>query len=152
MDDKALSFIHNSGLPGMKVMVYAFDPAGESAYLPHNSTVNSVMYTGTHDTPTFVQWLFEEATPEQRQYAMDYLRLREEEGYGWGVVAGAWAAASKLAIAPFQDILGLGADARVNHPGTIGPHNWSWRVRAEALNTEVSSRLHHLTRTYCRCL
>jgi len=136
----------------MKVMVYAFDPAGESAYLPHNSTPNSVMYTGTHDTPTFLQWLVEEATPEQRQYATDYLRLRESEGYGWGVIAGAWASTCTLAIAPFQDVLGLGGDARINLPGSTGPHNWSWRVRREAMNSDVAARLRSLTRTYRRCL
>ena len=152
LDAKALDFIKNSGLPGMKVMVYAFDPVAESAYLPHNGAANSVMYTGTHDTPTFLQWLFDEATPEQRQYAMDYLRLRADEGFGWGVIAGAWASPCKLAIAPFQDVLGLGADARVNHPGTMGTHNWSWRVRAEAINPEVAGMLRKVTRTYRRCL
>ena len=51
-----------------------------------------------------------------------------------------------------QDLLGLGADARMNAPGTMGTHNWSWRVRREALNPDVSSHLRHLTRVYRRCL
>lgn len=152
LDEHALSFIRNSGLPGMKVMVYAFDPVGESAYLPHNGVLNSVMYTGTHDTPTFVQWLFDEASEAERKYAIDYLRLRADEGFGWGVIAGAWASPCRLAIAPFQDVLGLGADARLNHPGTMGPLNWSWRVRGESMNREVASTLRHITRTYRRCL
>ena len=152
LDEAALAFVRKSGLPGMKILCYAFDTTAESAYMPHNCEPDSVIYTGTHDTPTFLQWLSEEATEEQRRFAINYLRLREDEGYGWGVIAGAWAAPSKLAIAPFQDVLGLGGDARVNLPGTTGPHNWSWRVRAEAFNSEVSSRLRHLTRTYRRCL
>jgi 4-alpha-glucanotransferase len=152
LDEAALSFVRKSGLPGMKILCYAFDTAAESAYLPYNCEPDSVIYTGTHDTPTFLQWLYEEATEEQRRWVIDYLRLREDEGYGWGVIAGAWAAPSKLAIAPFQDVLGLGGDARVNLPGTTGPHNWSWRVRREAFNSEVSSRLRHLTRIYRRCL
>ena len=73
----------------MKILVYAFDPVGESAYLPHNCPPQSVVYTGTHDTPTFVQWLFEEASPDERDYASDYLRLRPDEGFGWGAVCGA---------------------------------------------------------------
>lgn len=150
LDAEALGFIKNSGLPGMKVLLYAFDPNGDSAYLPHNCEKNDVMYTGTHDTPTFVQWMFAEADEASRAFAVDYLRLREDEGYGWGAVRAAWASPCALAIAPFQDVLGLGADARVNTPGTMGPHNWSWRVRAEAFNSEVAARLRHLTRLYRR--
>lgn len=150
LDAAAHDFIANSGLPGMKILVYAFDPAGESSYLPHNCPPDSVVYTGTHDTPTFVQWLFDEATPAQRQYASDYLRLRADEGFGWGGVSGAWAAPSRLAIAPLQDVLGLGADARVNFPGTSGPQNWSWRVRQDALNPDVSGHLGHITHVYRR--
>lgn len=150
LDADAYAFIHHSGLPGMRVLVYAFDPAGDSPYLPHNCPVDSVVYTGTHDTPTFVQWLFSEASPEERAYAFDYLRLRLEEGFGWGAVCGAWMSPSRLAIAPLQDILGLGADARVNFPGTMGAANWSWRVRADALNAEVADRLKKLTHIYRR--
>lgn len=152
LDADARAFIAESGLPGMKILVYAFDPAGESAYLPHNCPRNSVVYTGTHDTPTFVQWLFDEATPAEREYAFDYLTLREDEGFGWGGVRGAWAAPSLLAIAPMQDLLCLGADARTNAPGTMGQQNWSWRVRQDAFNRHVSTRLRKLTRTYRRCL
>ena len=49
-------------------------------------------------------------------------------------------------------MLGLGADARMNTPGTMGDHNWSWRVRSEALNPYVSGKLREITRTYRRCL
>lgn len=150
LDEKARAFIAGSGLPGMKVLVYAFDPSGTSDYLPHNCPRDAVIYTGTHDTPTFVQWLFSLASPAERDFALRYLRLREDEGFGWGAVCGAWAAPCDLAIAPLQDILGLGGDARVNTPGTAGPLNWSWRVRAEALNADVARRLGEVTRTYCR--
>ncbi len=150
LDDGARAFIAKSGLPGMKILVYAFDPVGESAYLPHNCPVNAVAYTGTHDTPTFVQWLFDEATEGERQYAFDYLRLREDEGFGWGAICGAWMSPCRLAIAPMQDLLGLGADARMNAPGTMGAENWSWRVREAALNPDVAQRMRHITRTYRR--
>lgn len=150
LDQAALDFIADCGLPGMKVLLYAFDPAGDSAYLPHNCGRNAVMYTGSHDTPTFVQWLFGQASEAERTFALEYLNLREEEGFGWGAVRGAWASPCALAIAPLQDVLGLGADARVNTPGTMGPHNWSWRVRAEALNSHVADQLRHLTRLYRR--
>lgn len=149
LDADALHFVRTCGVPGMKVMVFAFDPSGESAYLPHNCQGDCVAYTGTHDTPTFVQWLAE-GDPAATAYARSYLRLREEEGLGWGVIAGAWATGARLSIAPMQDVLGLGADARMNAPGTMGSHNWSWRVRAEALNDHVATRLRKLTEIYRR--
>ena len=139
-----------SGYPGMKIMQFAFDSREPGNYLPYTYPRNSVVYTGTHDTPTFVQWLFEQAAPAERDYAFDYLRLREDEGFGWGAVCGAWMSPCRLAIAPMQDLLGLGGDARINTPGSMGPHNWSWRVRAEALNPSVSGKLAKITRTYRR--
>ena len=149
LDEDCLKFVRECGIPGMKIMVFAFDTEAESAYLPHNCQANSVVYTGTHDTPTFVQWL-REGDKKSTRYATRYLRLREDEGMGWGAIAGAWATASRLAIAPMQDLLGLGADARMNAPGTTGPQNWSWRVREEAFNSFVSTKLLELTRTYRR--
>lgn len=150
LDDEVRAFIARSGLPGMKILVYAFDPVGESSYLPHNCPPDAVIYTGTHDTPTFVQWLFDESTEAERAYASDYLRLRQDEGFGWGAICGAWASPCRLAMAPFQDVLGLGADARINAPGTMGPLNWSWRVRAESLNPDVAGKLGKITKTYRR--
>ena len=150
LDESTREFIARSGLPGMKILVYAFDPVGESAYLPHNCPRDAVIYTGTHDTPTFVQWLFDEAAPAEREFASRYLRLRADEGFGWGALCGAWMSPCRLAVAPLQDVLGLGADARINAPGTMGPKNWSWRVRSAALNSDVSSRLREITRTYRR--
>lgn len=149
LDAECLKFVRNCGIPGMKIMVFAFDPKAESAYLPHNCQQNSVVYSGTHDTPTFVQWL-NEGDKDSTAYAVRYLRLREDEGLGWGVIAGAWSTASYLAIAPMQDVLGLGADARMNAPGTTGPQNWSWRVREDAFNDFVSGKLLELTRIYRR--
>ena len=102
-----------------------------------------MIYTGTHDTPTFVEWLFSIANEDQRHYAMDYLRLRDDEGYAWSSVC-------ELAMAPFQDVLGLGGDARMNLPGSMGGQNWSWRVRREAFNQNVADHLRHITWLYGR--
>lgn len=147
----AIEFIQNSGLPGMRVLTDAFnDLSGGSSFLPHKCIPDAVIYTGTHDTPTFVEWLFAMASEDQRRYAIDYLRLRDDEGYGWGVIAGAWGSVCNLAMAPLQDVLGLGGDARMNLPGSMGQHNWSWRVRREAFNNDVAKKLRHLTWLYGR--
>lgn len=151
LDADALKFVRTCGIPGMKVLVFAFDHLGESAYLPHNCEKFSVVYTGTHDTPTFMEFLTQ-GNPDQARFARQYLRLREDEGLGWGLIAGAWASGSYLAMAPLQDVLSLGADARMNTPGTSGDHNWSWRVRMDAFNPYVSGKLREITRTYRRCL
>ena len=87
-----------------------------------------------------MEWLFAIASEDQRRYAIDYLRLRDDEGYGWGVIAGAWGSVCNLAMAPLQDVLGLGGDARMNLPGSMGEHNWSWRVRREAFNDNVAQK------------
>lgn len=150
LDDRAVQFFADSGLPGMSVLVYAFSPDGENAYLPHNCPKNKVIYTTTHDCPTFLQWLEEEAGPEEKQFALDYLDLRLEDGLTWGALRGAWGSPCVLAVATLQDVLGLGADARTNLPGTSGPDNWSWRVREEALNDGVAQRLRRLTKTFGR--
>ena len=147
----AIEFIQNSGLPGMRVLTDAFnDLSGGSSFLPHRCVPGAVIYTGTHDTPTFVEWLFSIANEDQRHYAMDYLRLRDDEGYGWGVICGAWSSVCELAMAPFQDVLGLGGDARMNLPGSMGGQNWSWRVRREAFNQNVADHLRHITGLYGR--
>ena len=149
LDADARAFLPACSIPGMRVLTFAFDSGTENPYLPHNCPENSVAYTGTHDTPTFVQFL-SEAAPAVRDFAFRYLRLREDEGLGWGALAGVWGCPSRLAIAPLQDVLGLGRDARMNTPGTVSPDNWSWRVRQEALNCEVARRLRLLTETYGR--
>jgi 4-alpha-glucanotransferase len=150
LSEAAHAFVANSGLPTMAVLTDAFDPAYDNAFLPHNVAPNTVLYTSTHDTPTFYQFLMEQADSETRAFAIDYLRLQEAEGYTWGAIAGAFASPARLVVCPLQDILSLGGDARMNTPGTVGGSNWAWRVRKEALNEEVATHLRHLTQVYRR--
>lgn len=151
LSEGAVKFIQGCGIPGMKVLTDAFnDVGGSSDFLPHKGIPDSVMYTGTHDTPTFVQWYCDMATPEQRNYCTNYLHIHADEGIGWCAIAGAWISPCRLAMAPLQDVLGLGADSRMNFPGTVGSSNWSWRVRREALNNVVADRLHYVTGLYGR--
>jgi len=150
LDTKAHRFIEKSGLPGMSVLIYAFHPSGESVYLPHNIKPEKVVYTSTHDSPTFVDWLIREATIDEREFANSYLRLREDEGLSWGVIKSAWGTPAKIAMTTMQDILGLGADSRMNIPSTLGGLNWRWRVRGAALNMEVAERLREVTHVYGR--
>ena len=150
LDEAARAFFAEAGFPGMSVLVHAFDPDRDSLYLPHNIPENNVAYTSTHDSETFVQWLSETASERQRKFALSYLRLREDEGLAWGAVKAIWGSPASIAIAPLQDILGLGGDARMNIPGTVGGKNWRWRVRGDALNATVAETLREITQTYRR--
>ena len=78
------------------------------------------MYTGTHDTPTFVQWLFEQASPRERDFACDYLRLRGDEGFGWGAVCGAWASPVPAGRGPAPGPAGPGRGRPHQRPGHHG--------------------------------
>ena len=138
-----------SGYPGMKVLEFAFDPKEPSNYLPHTYTYNSVVYTGTHDNMTIRQW-FESATDEEVQFATDYMRLTEEEGFTWGVIRTAMASVSDTCIIPMQDYLDLGGEARMNFPGTLSDKNWTWRVKDGIINLYLAKRIAKMTKLYGR--
>ena len=138
-----------SGFPGMKVLEFAFDPKEPSNYLPHTYTYNSVVYTGTHDNMTIRQW-FESASEEEVKFAVDYMRLTEEEGITWGVIRTAFASVSDTCIVPIQDFLDLGGEARMNFPGTLSDSNWTWRAKDGIINFPLAKKIAQLTKLYSR--
>ena len=137
-----------SGYPGMKVLQFAFDSREPSDYLPHTYTANSVCYTGTHDNMTTRQWL-ETGTPEMQQYATEYMRLSKEEGMVWGVIRTAMSSVSDTCVIPLQDYLDLGAEARMNFPGTTNS-NWTWRAKDGMIVDALAEKIRHLTTLYAR--
>ena len=143
--------LSDSGYPGMKVMEFAFDTREESAkyYLPHVYPVNSVVYSGTHDNLTLQQW-FDEAAPEDVRSAVGYLGLNESEGYTWGMIRGAMGSVSKLCIIQMQDYLGLGAEGRMNHPGTLTTANWTWRAKEGFASADLAEKIRTITERYGR--
>ena len=138
-----------SGLPGMKVLEFAFDSREPSEYLPHTYPTNSVCYTGTHDNMTMRQW-FETASPEAVEYATEYLALTEQEGLVWGTIRAAMASVSDVCVVQMQDYLNLGGEARMNFPGTMTDCNWTWRVSNGLFTPELAKRIKHLTTLYGR--
>ncbi|NPV38444.1 MAG: 4-alpha-glucanotransferase [Brevinematales bacterium] len=133
--------------PGMKVLQFAFDSNEENDHLPHQMVPNSVIYTGTHDNDTCRGW-FEKAKPSDQQYALEYLKSNGKEVW-WDFIQAAWASVARIAIAPMQDILGLGSSARMNFPG-VASGNWQWRMKSSDLKPALARRLAHLTRIYGR--
>ena len=142
--------LRDSGYPGMKVLEMAFDSRDpdSSYHLPCRYPVHCVAYTGTHDNDTVRGWMAS-ALKEDRAYAKAYLRLSRREGYHWGMMRTAWASPAELAVMQFQDLLGLGSEARINTPSTLG-NNWQWRTLPGTFDEKLSRRLYREMRVYQR--
>ena len=149
LTQEVLDMLRDSGLPGMKVLEFAFDSREPSEYLPHTYPVNSVCYTGTHDNMTMRQW-FDTADKAAVEYATEYMALTEQEGLVWGTIRTAMASVSKLCIVPLQDYLDLGAHARMNFPGTQTSDNWTWRVKSGMTTPELAEKINRMTVLYGR--
>src|SRR5690606_9615606 len=112
------------GLPGMKILQFAFDSDGANPYLPHQHTRNAVVYTGTHDNNTTLGW-HNALSEEIQQRIADYY-AHPQEAMPWPLIRSALASPARWAIVPLQDLLTLDADHRMNTPGTT-EGNWRWR-------------------------
>jgi 4-alpha-glucanotransferase len=134
-------------IPGMKVLQFAFDGGAENPYLPHNHSKDCVVYTGTHDNDTTLGW-YGGLSEGQKAHVMDYLG-RPADPMPWPIVRAALASVAVLAIAPMQDVLGLGPEQRMNTPGTTSG-NWGWRYEEGQLTDALSHRLRHLSTLYGR--
>lgn len=147
--DSLRKLLEQSGFPGMKVLQFAFDSREESDYLPHNYTSNSVVYTGTHDNTTTADW--EKSAPaEDVRHARRYLDLTPERSFAECLIRTALSSVSNTCVIPMQDWLGLGKEARMNTPSTLGG-NWQWRLRPDALTPELCAHIRALSRLYGRC-
>ena len=150
LTDTVLKLVQDTGYPGMKVMQFAFDSREESNYLPHTYHKNTVVYTGTHDNDTIQGW-YDSISEPDKEYAKRYLNnsdtLREE--IHWDYIRAVMASVSDTAIIPLQDYLGLGSEARINIPSTLGL-NWKWRMKSEDLTDELLEKIKQMTETYER--
>ena len=133
------------GLPGMRVLQFAFDGNNANPHLPHNFTPNTVVYTGTHDNTTTRAWF--EGLPENARHTVsNYLGHGDQRisEVAWELIRLAWSSRAGLAITPLQDLLNLGVEGRMNLPGTA-EGNWRWRCTEEMLTPSVFQRLADLT-------
>ena len=140
--------LKDSGLPGMKVLEFAFDSREPSDYLPHTYPRNCVCYAGTHDNATLMGWR-DEAAPEDIEMAVRYLGLNEAEGFHWGILRGGLSSVADLFVAQMQDYLELGAETRMNTPGILGG-NWQWRMTPGQLSDALAGTLAEYARIYGR--
>jgi 4-alpha-glucanotransferase len=138
-------------LPRMNVLQFAFggDPA-RNPHLPHNYAQNSIVYTGTHDNNTTRGWFEKELDADGRRRLFDYLGCKfAAPDISWELICVALRSVARIAIIPMQDVLGLGAEARMNRPaGKNG--NWQWRMRPGRTEARLAGKLRKLTWTYGR--
>jgi len=135
------------GLPGMRVLQFAFgwDPYGDNAFLPHNYTINSVVYSGTHDNNTTLGWWQSgEVTNDARNMIQAYLGHTVTEP-NWDMIRLGITSVGHTFVAPMQDVLGFGQDSRMNTPGRESG-NWAWRFEAKWLDHPSRERLTFLTK------
>jgi 4-alpha-glucanotransferase len=133
-------------LPGMRVLQFAFDDHADNPYLPENYVTNAVAYTGTHDNPTTRGW-FEGLPDNQREKIWTYLKARGDRSVdaARALMESAWLSVAGLAMAPLQDLLNLGNDARMNVPGRP-EGNWRWRCTEQMLSDPAFEWLRDLTK------
>lgn len=145
-----LELVKATGFPGMKVLEFAFDSREESDYLPHNYTSNCVVYTGTHDNDTIKGW-YENLAHEDRQLSIEYMNNARtpKEDIHWDFIRLALGSVARLAVVPVQDYLGLGSEARINTPSTLGA-NWRWRMLSGELTDELAAKCKRLAKLYGR--
>ena len=149
LTDSVRELLRETGYPGMKVLELAFDSRDPApGYLPHCYPANCVAYPGTHDNDTIQGWLAS-AAPEDAAFAKAYLRLSKREGYHWGMMRAAWASPADLAVMQAQDLLGLGSEARMNTPSTLGG-NWQWRALPGSFSPRLARRLRREMEVYQR--
>lgn len=135
------------GLPGMKILQFAFDAGPENKFLPHNYLPNCVAYTGTHDNDTVLGW-YQRVPEAEKDY---YRRYTDRDGsqVSWDLIRGVWSSVAMFAIAPLQDFMELDNAARMNYPGNPSG-NWTWRFVKNDVDENLSLRILDLNKVYGR--
>ena len=138
--------VRDSGYPNMKVLEFAFEPEKETGYLPHEYDKNCVVYTGTHDNDTVVSW-YRELPEDQKEFLNEYMENANTpaDEIHWDMIRLAMMSTANICIIPMQDYLGLGNEARMNHPSTLGC-NWRWRLKDGEITPDLLEKIQKLTK------
>ena len=142
-----ISLREKFNLPGMKILQFAFEGKPHDPFLPHNFPGNCIAYTGTHDNDTAWGW-YKRVTEESKQFYRDYLN-QSGENVAWDMIRAIWGSVAKLAIAPLQDFLDLGNEARMNFPGNPSG-NWTWRMSNTAISSHLIQKIKKINYLYSR--
>ena len=135
------------GLPGMRILQFAFDGKSDNWYLPHNFEANTVVYTGTHDNDTAQGWWSSIPTHEQ-DYVKRYLGVAGNAIH-WDLIRVASSSVAAMSIIPMQDVLGLDAAHRMNRPSQ-SQGAWEWRFTWDQVQYWQAGALSELTHLHGR--
>ena len=124
-------------LPGMRIFQFGFG-SPQDPFLPHHYLCNCVAYTGTHDNDTVLGW-YRTASKKEQRLARKYLNSTTYK-LPWMMIRVLWASVANFVLAPMQDLLGLGPEARMNFPGREAG-NWGWRMTEAALSDTLQKNL-----------
>ncbi|MCR4989931.1 MAG: 4-alpha-glucanotransferase [Lachnospiraceae bacterium] len=141
--------IKKCGYPGMKIMLYGFETDAISEHAPFTYEKNSVVYTGTHDNDTITDWFKYELGPKDREYIRKYMNFKGNKDIAWNYIRTGMSTVSDTAIFPIQDYLGLGNEAKINSPSTLG-NNWKWRLTEGMLSKELAEKMFDMAYTFHR--
>lgn len=143
-----LQLLEDTGFPGMKVLQFAFGGDAKNLYLPHNHKQNCVVYTGTHDNETTVGW-YHNLNDWTRGHVNKYFGLADGKDINWKFIQVALSSVADTVVIPMQDYLGLGNEARINTPSSLGK-NWEWRMKKDACTQELAAKMKELAIIYGR--
>ncbi|MDD5039634.1 MAG: 4-alpha-glucanotransferase [Patescibacteria group bacterium] len=143
MTDSAYALRDSLKLPGMRILLFAFSGYADSPHLPENFVTNCVCYTGSHDNDTARSWVTKTGRAIERHNARVYTSASNEE-FAWKLIKAGMHSKADTFIAPMQDVLNLGAEARMNKPSTKRG-NWLWRMQPNTLTQYLSDKLRKLT-------
>ena len=164
MDEGVYRLMRNTGYPRMKILEFAFDGNPDHEFKPSNYGENSVVYTGTHDNATFIEFLegmnwkqrkifYKDLASECKKWGVKFSCLPWQTNQSAtmhharkAIMQVAYVSRAKYVILPLQDLLGTGAESRLNSPGTLGTWNWSWRYQESALNDTLAEEIHRAVR------
>ena len=136
--------LRQAAYPGMKVLQFAFDPSGDSEYLPQNyKSQNCAVYTSTHDNDTAAGW-FNDLDRNTKRFVKEYLGIRKAAELPRAFIDIAWKSTADIAMTTIQELQGFGTEARINVPSTVG-NNWRWRTLKEDFTDENAEYLNRLT-------
>ncbi|WP_092923319.1 4-alpha-glucanotransferase [Romboutsia hominis] len=150
LTESVKQLLKDTGYPGMKILQFAFDSREESDYLPHNYEKNCIVYTGTHDNSTIRGW-YKEISPQDKRMCVNYMnnKYTRESIIHWDFICLAMRSVANTCIIPVQDYLGLGNEARINVPSTLGD-NWKWRMKPNCFSKNLIKKIRMLTKVYGR--
>ena len=164
LDEGVYRLMRNTGYPRMKILEFAFDGNPEQEFKPSNYDENCVVYTGTHDNATFIEFLqdldedtrevfYKDLSSECKKLGVQFAFRQQHLNMPAtmhrarrAVIKAAYRSCARYVIFPLQDILGTGAETRMNTPGTLSDRNWSWRCSPQDLSDRLAQKISHIVK------